>query len=897
MQHDVPRRSRVPRLKTTVPALAPNLVVRERLSTVLDRVPPAGVGWVCAPAGTGKTTLLSQWCAGRDGAAAVWVSLDADDNDQRRFWSALLQAVEAGVPSLREHRGLSVPARPSDDPTFVAEIAAALGTAPGGAVLVLDDVHELTNRATLHGLAGLLRGLPPTARAVVSGRVVPGAPLTRSGLGVTVTEVSAEDMRFTAGEAAQLLAGAELDVSAATLSELMRGTEGWAAGLRHAASELAAHVGDGRDTVPAAVRASPVIGQLAGEVLSTLGEQERELVATLSVCDEVSPELAAALAGRRGTGARLAALERGSVVARRRVPDGTRYCVRAPFRDHARAALHRRDPERAARLAEVAAEWYAERGEPAPALAHACASGRSGTIRAVLHRCAVAAVLAGEHDLVRRALAALPAETADGDADGDGTLHLVSAFVRVEAGEVELAELDLARAAALLPDTDTDIDIDTLRRLVGTRIRLLTGRSGDGEEAGDGEAGDEEVAGGAAPVVPSSPLEAMALLQRADRLLCRDRSAEAGALAGSALRAARAARSDYVAARCLTTLGGVAALHGDFRSMTELASHAVAADAAGGRVQGTAGADAHVLLGYGALLRADTLRCLRHADTALRLAERNRAGAQGTRFIAATLRGAAEFERGERMRGLRRVRAAHEAVDTGRLPGVVVLLCGFLEHRFALELHRPDVAVRARERCQAVAPGSGEVAVMLAREQLASGRPGRAARVLAPAVSDDRPMVLRWPTVCCAVVDAEIQRWADRSLDAERALARAMEHARSQNVLYPLVAAPPVIGDMLSGDLGRFGACEPLARRVVVARRVAAPHTVPTLTERERAVLSLLPTGRSLDEIADDLTVSLNTVKTHTRAIYLKLGVTKRADAVDVARAHGLLDVHPTFAR
>ncbi|MCR3718360.1 MULTISPECIES: LuxR C-terminal-related transcriptional regulator [Prauserella salsuginis group] len=881
MEHDVPRRSRVPRLKTAVPALAPNLVTRERLSAVLDRAPSAGVVWVCAPAGTGKTTLLTQWCGGRAGATPVWVSLDADDNDEPRFWSALLQAVENGVPSVRE-RPVSVPAHPSEDPEFLATIAETLGSVAGGAVLVLDDVHELTNQATLHGLAGVLRGLPRTARVVLSGRAVPGAPLTRKGLGVSVTEVSAEQLRFTAGEAAHLLAEAQPDAPPGTLPELMRRTEGWAAGLRHAALELRAHAGDGRDmAAPAAVRALPAAGHIADEVLSAMGERDRQLVAALGVCDEVSPELAAALSGRPDTEARLAALERGSVVARRQVPGGTRYRLRAPFREHARAVLYRRDPERAARLAGVAAEWYAAGAEPAAALAHACASRQSGTIRAVLRRCAIPAVLAGEHDLVRRALAALPAETAA----GDGLLALVAAFVRVEAGEAELAELDLVRADALVryrAGTETD----TLRRLVGARIRRITGQPDDGGDNGD-----------AARVVPSSPLEAMVQLHRADLLLCRDRPGEAGELADSALRAARAGRADYVVARCLTTLSGVAALRGDFRSMTELASNAAAADAEGPWEAGTAAAEAHLLLGYGALLRAELRCCLQHVDEVLRLLDRHRTGAHGTRLVATTLRGAAESERGERTRGLHRVCSARDAADTGRAPGIAVLLCGFLEHRLALDLHRPDVAVRARERCHEVAPGSGEIAVMRAREQLASGRHGPAARVLRPALTERLPMALPWSTVCAVLADAEIQQLAGRSREAERALVRAMEHAQSQNVLYPLVVAPPLIGDVLETGLGRFGACEPLARRVAAARR-GLPQLAPlTLTERERAVLGLLPTALSLEEIADDLTVSLNTVKTHTRAIYLKLGVTKRADAVGVARAHGLLDdVHLTVA-
>jgi LuxR family maltose regulon positive regulatory protein len=117
-------------------------------------------------------------------------------------------------------------------------------------------------------------------------------------------------------------------------------------------------------------------------------------------------------------------------------------------------------------------------------------------------------------------------------------------------------------------------------------------------------------------------------------------------------------------------------------------------------------------------------------------------------------------------------------------------------------------------------------------------------------------------------------------------------------VPYPLVFAAPEVIELLTRQLGKLGASDRFASHVLSARR--SLHTSPvtvSLTERERSVLRLLPTLRSFDEIAQDLTVSPNTVKTHVRAIYTKLGVRKRRDAVAVAVNRGLLDTVSRFRR
>jgi LuxR family maltose regulon positive regulatory protein len=153
-------RRRVPGTKLAVPQPPPRLVPRPRLLAMLAS--KSMVILVSAPAGTGKTSLLAEWVCERGTEATAWVSLDSDDNDDGRFWSALLDALSttAAVPRGSPLRRLTVPANPSGDPGFLAEVVNALDELPRPVLLILDDLHEVTAPQPLQGLAALLRHQP-----------------------------------------------------------------------------------------------------------------------------------------------------------------------------------------------------------------------------------------------------------------------------------------------------------------------------------------------------------------------------------------------------------------------------------------------------------------------------------------------------------------------------------------------------------------------------------------------------------------------------------------------------------------------------------------------------------------------------------------------------------------
>jgi LuxR family maltose regulon positive regulatory protein len=188
-------------------------------------------------------------------------------------------------------------------------------------------------------------------------------------------------------------------------------------------------------------------------------------------------------------------------------------------------------------------------------------------------------------------------------------------------------------------------------------------------------------------------------------------------------------------------------------------------------------------------------------------------------------------------------------------------------------------------------PGVGDPLVMRASAQLAAGHPEAAQATIDPVVRDEVP---------CAVPSSRVDAWlvlatADlqlgRTTTARRNVVQALDHAVACTVVRPFRYADPRLLTLLIQHIGTFGReLEPLVDTIV--RRVTPGTTTtpdPELTDRERTVLTLLQSHRSIDEIAHDLTVSANTVKTHVRSVYSKLGVNSRRDAVVAARERCLV--------
>lgn len=869
-------RPRMPRTKIVVPELPARLVSRSRLWTELDRAEDCAVTLVQAPAGFGKTLLLAEWIQRGHSSATAWVSLDSDDNDDRRFWSAVLAALDAcpGVRAGNPLQELTLPARPSSDPGFLAEIVDVLDDLPSPVRLVLDDMHELTAAEPLQGLETLIRFQPAGLRLVLLTRFGPRLPLTRLRLSGQLREVCADKLKFTMDESDALLGTADVRLSTVQIQQLVRHTEGWAAALRLVAQALNETDAQERFLADPAAVDRVVAGYLVDEVMSCFPDATRDFLCAISGCEEVSASLAAAVSGRADAGEMLCRLERETTLV---VSTGTGrrwYRVHALLRSHLYTELQRQAPNRAATLHGNAADWLAAHHCPAQAIAHACLAGDCERVGALLRRNALPLILSGEHVVLRRALAVLGDEsTVD-----EPWAALISALLHLESGEPAAASADLARAEALPPADETP-ELKSLRQFVRSCLAQFADMARITESPGS--------TAGNVPAV-----DALAELHQGTALLAAANRARACERMHAALAIARDNGYEYLSAQCLTILGRIAAAEGDFRLMSDLAT-SVDARIAGGLPARTAGMWARLLLAYGAFLRAEPAECLRQTARAAGLFDTGvPMPSQSLSFLMRTLRGAAQFDTGDRAAGLRQMREARLNAVGGHFAPDDVALAVVLEHRAATLLGWSGVANAVVRWAKELIPASGEVLLVRARGQLALHRHGSARTVLKPLLDGSVRPALPWSTVEAWLLEAEIALRTAQASQARRALRTALSIAAPMEALYPVVYAAPEVMALLAREVGRLGAVDEFASRVLVVRSSIDTTSAPpvSLTERERGVLHLLPTQRSFAEIAQDLTVSPNTVKTHVRAIYTKLGVGTRRDALAVAVDQGLLE-------
>ncbi|WP_372661269.1 LuxR C-terminal-related transcriptional regulator [Amycolatopsis kentuckyensis] len=839
----------VPGGKVAVPRLPGTFVPRPRLGTLLDRATARPVTVVRAPAGAGKTTALACWAG--DGHDVAWVALDEDDNDESRLWAAILHALRR-CPAVPGDRGLDRlgPPSPGRRRAFLADLDDALAGPARPVRLVLDDLQEITRPEPLAALADLVHRAPPGVRLVLATRVEPRLRLARLHVEGVLSRVDAAELRFTAKETTNLLRATGAAVSDERVRELTERTAGWPVALGWAA--VSVREAENADALVAAVTGDEraVARFFADEVLSRLPAPTSDLLLCLSVCDAVGPTLAVRLSGRHDAGAVLDELERAMGLVTRTPADT--YRLPPLLRGFLRAELARRDPGRVLRLHGIAARWFAGEGRFGDSLRHAVAGRDRQRVLSLAREHAVRQALAGDGDPVRVALTHLgPATVA-----AHPPLRLASALEHIQRGE-------LPRAAADLGGADPGED----RWFLAVRhLALVSG------------ARPPETGATARP--PDA--DAWANLDLAWRSLHRGARRYAATRAQEALRLAHDERLDHLVLHSRLALAVATALHGEHVAMRRAGTGALAVARRHGWRRSPGVAECHLLLAYDDLMRAEPVAAARE------LAQAASAEVRGGPPLLAPLReffdGMVRFDDGDKGAGSQVMRAARHRLAEVELPREVVAVCAVAEYHAALDLgeglHAAEVLAWVHERL----PGSGELAVLRVRAHLAADETEAAEGVLRETAA--APSVLPATAVDRCLAETALALRSHRRTKALHALDRALALARPNGLVRPFALAEPRVGHLLIDHSGGFGSLDRFAQAV---RGRLVPHARPSgLTDREQVVLRRLPSPRSLDEIASDLTVSVNTVKTHVRAIYGKLGVNNRRSAVVVARQHGL---------
>ena len=906
--------------KLYVPRSTRALVPRPRLRDSLVRGTTSKLMLVSAPAGFGKSTLLAQWLtewlAGEPAPAgttrsAAWLSLDRDDDAPQTFWTYLVAALRRAVPgSAPNALELLQASPPSPVHTVVTTLLNDLGTLDSDVVLVLDDYHVIDSREVHEEMAFLLDHLPPRLHLVFVSRADPALPLARMRARGELVEIRAAELRFTADEALTYLNGVMgLQLTDGDVATLEGRTEGWIAALQLAALSM-----QGRDDLAAFIVGFAgddryIVDYLVEEVLGRQPAKVRDFLLQTSVLRRLSGPLCDAVTGRSGGKAALEALERGNLFL---VPLDDRrqwYRYHHLFADVLRAHLLADHGDEVLELHRRASAWFERNAELSEAIRHAVA-GDDHERAADLMELAFRHMLRDRREAeVRSWVEMLPAEVVrHRPVLGMGFVAALASGSEFDTVEERLRDIErftLTSAAAGADPVQPDmvvVDEAGYQRLPGN-IALYRAAL--------------DLARGDVDGTVSHARQAI-LLSAPDDDLTRASAAGLSGLASWSTGDLESAYRGY--AECVEGLQRVGWLSdvlgccvaladlrraqgrlGDAMRTCEWALELARPEPGSPPLRGTS--DMHVAISEVLRERDDLAAAMEHLTRSQQFGEHNGLPQNAYRWRVATAR--LREADGDLDGALELLDEADRVYVGDYFPNV-----------------RPVPAVRARLH---IVRGELNAAVAWARE-----------RQLSP--DDDLTYLREYEHVSLArlLLARHAADRAGSSLDAaghllDRLLAAADEGDRVHSVIEILVLqarAHQARGDVAAAlaslqravtlaepegfvrlfadegppmasllrQLTKHGTAAGYVRRLSAASlRGTAPRPpvgqdlVEPLSDRELDVLRLLASDLDGPDIARELVVSLNTVRTHTKNIYAKLGVNSRRAAVRRAEELDLL--------
>ena len=867
------------------------LILRRPLIERLSQVPLGGVAVVCGPAGSGKTMLLQSWVQAKQlGEWVAWVSLERGERDGQRLWCAVLdELARAAAPELDIKHFSPVPGFAAE--VMVEQLLDELQALERPLVLVIDDLHELAAEDGLRCLKMLVARLPARMRLVLGTRVEPQLGLHRHRLAGTLIEIRGPDLSFSMQETRQLLDEAGITLSDAAVALLHERTEGWAAGLRLAAISLAGHPDPERFVSEFCGSDRTVAEYLLAEVLDRQRPETRDLLLRTSVLDRISGPLADVLTGRPGCEALIRCLEDHNAFVTALDAGRTWFRYHHLFADLLRSELRRSAPTIIGPLHRAAAEWYEEHGDIVDAIRHAQAAHDWARATRVLTLHDLDLLLDGRLATIRALLAAFPA----GVRAAEPELALASAVVAIQDGAFDEADVYLNHAEGLRRNVPEERIRRFDLRLPCSRVWVAC-RHGDLAavldamrplQAALAEPTHQEELG------LGRDVHVMALTQVGVAELWASRIADACRHLEQALALARRIRRPYFQITCLGHLAIAEALNGSRLAVTvQLADEALAI----GEEQGWA---RHRILDAALAARGLAFVLLGRFDEAARTVERAQCAlphdrVPGLAFIVHLTRGLLHLAHGRAEDAL----AAFAAAE-----GAERLLA--TDHPLSLELlarqiqaHAALGDVAAARACLQDIPAplqdrpvirDGEAIVCLAE-----GRPREAIAAVRPIVDgSDEPIPLAWLRVAALLRVAVAHERLGDPRAAEAALDRALTVAAPRDIVLPFVLPP--VRDFVADQVRRRTVVPPVLAAIADVLGGSTPpaeeatHAPEELSPAELRVLGYLGSPLTTGDIATELYLSPNTVRTHVRHIYAKLDAHSRGEAVARARERGLL--------
>jgi LuxR family maltose regulon positive regulatory protein len=356
-------------------SVAWGLLERDDLLQLMDRAVTKRVTVISAPPGSGKTSLLRAWADGSTNARRVaFVSVDRDQQDAQRFWRDVLDAIRSPAPSIDAETQPAATAALDGDQA-AERVRSELDEQLEPVVLIIDDLHELRSADALRELEHLLAILPSSARLVLSSRRDPPIRLHQLRLADEIAEIRAGDLRFTEHETRGLLTASGIGLSDAGAAALYQRAEGWAAGLRLAVISLSGHPDPERFVAEFSGTDRAIGEYLMAEMLERQPSEVQSMLLRTSLVDRMNGELADLLAGRSGSEQMLLELEEANAFVVSLDARRTWFRYHHLLADFLRLELRRRFAGEIPDLHRRAAQWFADHGEVVEAVRHSLAAG------------------------------------------------------------------------------------------------------------------------------------------------------------------------------------------------------------------------------------------------------------------------------------------------------------------------------------------------------------------------------------------------------------------------------------------------------------------------------------------------------------------------------------------
>jgi LuxR family maltose regulon positive regulatory protein len=842
---------------------------------------------VSAPAGAGKTFLLRSWIAAEDlGDRSAWVSVGRQERDAQAFWLSVLDSLRGtriGAERVRE-----LTAAPGlDGATVARRLLDDMGSLDERLWLVIDDLHNLRDEQAVRQLELLLESAPPELRVVLLTRRDLRLGLHRLRVEGELTEIRGEDLRFTLSESRALLEAAGVRLSDGALGSLVARTEGWAAGLRLAALSLAGDPDPERLAARFSGRERAVAEYLLAEVLERQSEEVARLLLRTSILERVSGPLADRLTGGSGSERILWALEDAGAFVVSLDAERSWFRYHHLFADLLALELRRTAPEELPGLHTVAAEWLAEHGHAVQAIRHAQAAENWDLAARLLADTWRFLFLDGRIATARELLSGFPA----GIVAADAALAALAAADKRAAGSLQEAARYLALAERLSVSVPEDRQhrfqvVLVLERLVLARDRndldavaeeaqrlLGLADSPRAIETGVGEEGLRATA-----LISLGAAEMWAgQLEAAERHL--EQALEDARRIGRPMLELQAL--SHSAILSLVRAGAIAEQRA--RQAIELAR------AHGWEEVAPSAAAAYLTLGGATLWRgqlAEAEGWLERAELVLR-----RFAQPTIALMLYATRALLEFARGRHEAAMTAQRAA-EGIERGLATRhIVARRVRALRLEILVHMGETELVQRALDDMDEDVRATSVIGVVEATLRLAEDDPEGATSALAPIFAGAAPIDNpRWE-IQALLLKASAEDALGDTGGSSRALERALDLAEPSGLLFPFLLYPaPALLERHARLRTTHAALVSEILNLLSGHRPSdvAPLQEP-LSETELRVLRYLPGNLRAPEIAAELFVSLNTIRTHMRNVYAKLGVHSRTDAVKRARELGLL--------